>query len=179
MLGYHGFQNASRNMAGEAAVVRAEEKADRAQSQLARLKAKSAQATEMVVSKALVAGTAGGLGFWQGYKGEMPELLGVGADLWIGAGASLVALFGDELGIDDKYVGYIDAVGTGALAYWAANQGNMYGVSKAERDTPDMYPGEQKGGFPSTKGMNGGDPRDFAPHTDQSQQQSNVPYGYR
>lgn len=171
MLGYHGFHNASRNMAGEAAVVRAEERADRAESRLSRLKAKSEQATEMVVSKALTAGTAGGLGFWQGYKGEMPELLGVGADLWIGAGASLVALFGDELGIDEKYVGYIDAVGTGALAYWAANQGNMYGVKKAETA--------------NATGYNGGDPREFAPHMPvdngqrHQQQQSNVPFGYQ
>lgn len=170
MLGYHGFHNAHRNMASEAAVVRAEERADRAEGRLARLKAKSEQATEMVVSKALTAGTAGALGFWQGYKGEMPELLGIGADLWIGAGASLVALFGDELGIDNKYVGYIDAIGTGALAYWAANQGNMYGVKKAET---------------STGGTNGGDPAQFAPHMPidngqhQGQQQSQNLYGYR
>lgn len=168
MLGYHGFHNASRNMAGEAAVVRAEEKAERAQNALARVKAKSEQATEMVVSKVLTAGMAGGLGFWQGYKGEMPELLGVGADLWIGAVASGVALFGDELGIDEKYVGYIDAIGTGALAYWAANQGNMYGVKKAESA--------------GAGGTGGADPAQFAPHmpVDQTHnQQSNVPFGYR
>lgn len=131
MLGYHGFTRA-RNFAGEtAALIAAEERADRAQRALERVKSKSEQATEMLVQKALVVGTAGGLGFWQGYKGKMPEVLGVGLDLVIGAGASAAALFADEMGIG-KYSHYLDAVGTGALAFWAANQGNMYGVKKAE-----------------------------------------------
>lgn len=172
MLGFHGQY--SRNMAGEAAVVRAEEKADRAAGALARLKAKQEHATNMVVRKALVAGTAAGLGFWQGYKGEMPELLGVGADLWIGGGASVVALFADELGLDDKTAEYIDAVGTGALAYWAANQGNIYGCSKS---------GNCEGGFPKVSGTDGSDPAQFAPvgnaphgHAHNNDQ---VPFGYR
>lgn len=171
MLGFHGMHHASRNMAGEAAVVRAEEKADRAQNALARMKAKSEEATAMIVRKGLTAGAAGALGFWQGYKGEMPELLGVGADLWIGGGASLVALFADELGLDDKTAGYIDAVGTGALAYWAANQGNMYGVKKAEGT--------------SATGTGGADPAEFAPHMPAQNaggavhQETSVPFGYR
>lgn len=167
MLGFHGSYG-SRNMAGEAAVVRAEETADRAKSALARVKAKQEAATRMVVRKGLTAGTAAGLGFWQGYKGEMPELLGVGADLWIGGGASLVALFGDELGLDDSTCEYIDAVGTGALAYWAANQGNMYGVKKSETSTGGMEPGA--------------DPSHFAPNTPApgQGQGNNDPYhGYR
>lgn len=169
MLGFHGARG-SYNMAGEAAVVRAEEQADRAKSALARVKAKQEAATRMVVRKGLTAGTAAGLGFWQGYKGEMPELLGVGADLWIGGGASLVALFGDELGLDDSTCEYIDAVGTGALAYWAANQGNMYGVKKAETSTGGMEPGA--------------DPAQFAPngsvaHDPNHNNNAQVPYGYR
>ncbi len=169
MLGYSGMHHiGSRNMAGEAAVARAEESAGRAQRALANMKAKSESATAMVISKGLTAGTAGALGFWQGYKGEMPELLGVGADLWIGGVASAVALFADDLGIDEQYAGYLDAVGTGALAYWAANQGNMYGVKKAEA---------------STTGYGGNDPAQFAPHMPQGnanhQPETSVPYGYR
>lgn len=170
MLGYGSLHHmGSRNMAGDAAIARAEERADRAQGALARMKAKSEQATAMVIEKALTAGTAGGLGFWQGYKGEMPELLGVGADLWIGGAASALALFADDLGIDEQYAGYLDAIGTGALAYWAANQGNMYGVKKAET---------------STTGYGGADPSQFSPHVPQGggtnhQQESTVPYGYR
>lgn len=169
MLGYHGFHSATRNMAGEAAVARAEERADRAEGRLARLRAKSDQASRMVVRKALVAGTSAGLGFWQGYKGEMPELLGVGADLWIGAGASAVALFGDELGIDEKYADMIDAVGTGALAFWAANQGNLYGVKKAETTTTEGAPVDRV--------------HEFAPHVPSNNESSpsfaSVPHGYR
>lgn len=167
MLGFHGQY--SRNMAGEAAVVRAEEKADRAAGALARLKAKQEHATNMVVRKALVAGTAAGLGFWQGYKGEMPELLGVGADLWIGGGASVVALFADELGLDDKTAEYIDAVGTGALAYWAANQGNMYGVKKSETSTSGIPEGTDPAQFAPV----GNAPHGHAHNNDQ------VPFGYR
>ena len=169
MLGYHGYGHAQRNMAGEAAVARAEEGKERAQSQLARLKHKQEAATQMIVRKGLTAGAAAGLGFWQGYKGEMPELLGVGMDLWIGGVASLAALFGDEIGMSEATASYVDAVGTGALAYWAANQGNMYGVKKAEGT--------------STTGLDGADPSQFAPHipneAHHAPQHDAVPRGYR
>lgn len=184
MLSFHGYQR-SRHMAGEtAAIIAAEERADRAVSKLEKIKAKSDAMTHAVIHKGITAGVAGGLGYWQGYKGEMPEMLGVGADLWIGGLASLAALFGDELGIGD-YSTYLDAVGTGALAFWAANQGNMYGVAKAEKETPDMYPGEQKGGFPTkptTAGYGDGVPSEFAPqvpnHGRYAVAPDGVPYGY-
>lgn len=174
MLSPYGFHRA-RNMAGAAAVVAAEERAERATSKLERLKEKSEAATHMVITKAVTAGVAGGLGYWQGYKGAMPELAGFGADLWLGAGFSLAALFADDLGMG-KYASYLDSVGTGALAFWAANQGNIAGVAKAEKDTPDLYPGEVKGGFPQKPVTTAGGSEGFAPHVASQVSPDGVPW---
>lgn len=184
MLSFYGHQRA-RHMAGEtAAIVAAETRADRAQAALAKIKSKSEAATHAIIHKGITAGVAGGLGYWQGYKGEMPEFLGMGMDLWIGLLGSGVALFGDELGIGE-YSTYFDAMGTGALAFYAANMANVWGVAKAEKDTPDLYPGDVKGGLPTkpaTAGYGGGHPAEFTPQVPHqggfAMAPDGVPYGY-
>ena len=173
MYGYAGFtRHPMRHYAGEAAAI---ERADRAETRLEKIKAKSEELTEMVVNKAIIGGTAAAMGYYQGYKGKVTEVMGVGVDLIVGVAASGAALMADQIGVK-KYAHYLDAVGTGSLAFWAANQGAIMGAAKAAKAAPPPPP-------PATKSAGFGDyePRQFAPHTGDY---SNVgteaaPYGYR
>lgn len=142
----------------------------------AKLRHKSEEMTETVVDKVLVVGTSAALGYLQGYKNGMPEIGGVGIDLAIGVTASALGLFSHELKIG-KYGKYLDSVGSGALAFWGANQGHMYGVKKAggSNDWPDQKAPASSGYLPP------GMPGAFLPPGQQvpMSAHSRVPFGYQ
>ena len=177
MYHYAGFHRSARHYAGEAAAI---ERADRAESRLAKLKEKSEELTEMVVSKAVVAGTAGAMGYYQGLKGSIPSVAGVGLDLIVGVAASGAALMADELGMG-KYGHYLDAVGTGSLAFYAANMGAELGHSRSMKapaapPAPPVAPAAPEAA-PTAKGYFGYSPADFTPAT--GGQAVEPMYGYR
>jgi len=179
MYHYAGFTrhpSYARHYAGEAAAI---ERADRAESRLEKLKEKSEELTEMVVQKAVIGGTAAAMGYYQGYKGSIPEVAGVGVDLIVGVVASGAALMADQIGVK-KYAHYLDAVGTGSLAFWAANQGATMGMAKRSKAPP--APPAAPPADATAKGFQGYEPAQFAPHfagSATSNVGTEVPYGYR
>lgn len=175
MYHYAGFTRHPshyRHYAGEAAAI---ERADRAESRLEKIKKKSEELTEMVVNKAIIGGTAAAMGYYQGYKGSIPEVAGVSLDLIVGVAASGAALMADQLGVK-QYAHYLDAVGTGSLAYYAANQGATLGMAKRSKAAPvATAPAE-----PTMKGYGSYEPAQFAPHSPSpSVGTTEVLYGYR
>lgn len=176
MYGYAGFTRPSytRHYAGEAAAI---ERADRAESRLAKLKEKSEKLSEMVVNKALIAGTAGAMGFYQGMKGSVPQVAGIGLDLIVGVAASGAALMADEIGVG-KYAHYLDAVGTGSLAFYAANMGADLGMARARKAAPAAPAAPADA---TAKGWASYEPAQFAPHVSSASVPAGteVPYGYR
>lgn len=175
MYGYAGFtrhpHHSYRHYAGEAAAI---ERADRAETRLEKLKQKSEELTEMVVSKAVVAGTAGAMGYYQGLKGSVPSVAGVGLDLIVGVAASGAALMADQIGLG-KYGHYLDAVGTGSLAFYAANMGADLGMARAKKSAPPAPPVAPDA---TAKGYGELGPASFAPHYS-TPAGTEVPYGYR
>lgn len=182
MLGYAGFHR-HRHYAGEAAaVVAAEEKVERMERQAEAKAAAAREMTAAAANKGAAVVTSGAMGFYQGYKGKVPEVMGVGLDLIVGVGASAIGLLGHKvpkLKNQRLALEMLDGVGTGALAFWAANQGNTYGFAKASK-AAKAAPAD---GAAKTAGY-GGDPRQFAPHFDADasvadDSNTSVPYGYR
>lgn len=175
MYHYAGFHrhHTARHYAGEAAAI---ERADRAETKLEKIKRKSEELTEMVVSKALIAGTSAAMGYYEGYKGAIPEVAGVGLDLIVGVGASAAALFADQMGAA-KYGKYLDAVGTGSLAFYGAKQGHLMGYAKASKLAPP--PAAAPAPATTAKGYGELGPASFSPHFDNVGQAPAVPYGYR
>lgn len=181
MLSYAGFHRPHRHYAGEAAaVVAAEGRAERAD---AKLEAKEAAAKALALqltNKGAAVVTSGLMGAYQGYKGKVPEPMGVGLDLIVGGLASVAGLayLAKAKTHQQKMVAEaIDGIGTGSLAFWAANQGNMFGLAKAQKSAAAA----PAAAAAKTAGYEG-DPRQFAPHFDASvevEQSSSVPYGYR
>ncbi|MEY5061402.1 MAG: hypothetical protein RIS45_1323 [Planctomycetota bacterium] len=173
MYHYAGFHrhHMGRHYAGEAAAI---ERADRAESKLEKLKAKSEHLMTSVTNKAIVAGTAGAMGYYQGLKGSVPQVAGVGLDLIVGVAASGAALMADEIGLG-KYGHYLDAVGTGSLAFYAANMGADLGMARAKKAAPPPPPPAADA---TAKGYSSYEPAAFAPHMN-APVEAGVPYGYR
>lgn len=184
MMGYAGFRRHHHHYAGDAAaVVAAEEKLERKERQE---KADAVAMSEMygaAVNKGAAVVTAGAMGMLQGQRGSIPKVLGLEADLVVGLAASAVGLLGHKipkLKSQKLVLDAIDGVGTGSLAFYAANWGNAAGMVKRQKSAAASAPAADT----KAKGFEGYDPRQFAPHFDStpavdSESSSSVPYGYR
>jgi hypothetical protein len=181
MLSYAGFHRPTRHYAGEAAaVVAAEEKVERMERKAESDAVAAREMTAAAYNKGAAVLTSGAMGAYQGMRGKVPEVMGVGVDLIVGVAASAVGLLGHKipkLKSQKRALEVIDGIGTGSLAFWAANQGNMWGLAKAQKSAATPATAAAK-----TAGYDG-DPRQFAPHFDADSvvedSTSSVPYGYR